>query len=263
MTINTDCRPLWSAHTAAASAKPAECDFLQAELAGAGALAASIAHEVTQPLAAIALNAQAALHCFECRQPPTQLHAALRAVIEASAQANAIVRSIRDLTARRRTAPAGAHIDATLAQLLDQLSGDLQLHDIEVRVDLADAARALRADPVQLQQLLRNLLANAIESMHEVDDRPRELVVRSYADGAGFLVVTVSDAGVGISANVGQAVFDSLYSTKPDGMGMGLAICRAIVAAHGGHIRAERGRRHGSVFTFSLPFADQQPWPYP
>ena len=125
--------------------------------------------------------------------------------------------------------------------------------EVALRVERASAAPVILADRVQLQQVILNLVINGIEAMQSVTDRPREIVIRSEKDGAQRVRVTVADCGVGFSADSADRLFNTLYTTKPGGMGMGLSICRSIIELHGGRIWAEPNRPHGAVLRFTLP----------
>ena len=236
-----------------------------------GQLAASIAHEVDQPLAAIALHAQAALRCIERAQASASgsaqadngandgARAALRAVLQASQQASEILGSMRTLAgrghaARARCDVAGA-VDAVLALHADRLAS-LGVH---ARVTVAADARTVDASPVQLHQLLRNLVGNALDALAAVPEPRRALRIAARLDGAGMLELTVRDSGIGMDAGQAARAFDPLFSTKPDGMGLGLAICRAIVDAHGGRIWAEAAPGGGCVAGVALPHLSGAP----
>jgi signal transduction histidine kinase len=132
------------------------------------------------------------------------------------------------------------------------LRSELQRHRVAAQVDLADALPSVLADPVQLQQVIINLLVNAVEAMATVDDRPRQLVIRSRV-GADEVTVTVRDAGVGIDPGAVDQLFSAFFSTKPGGMGMGLSISRSIIEAHGGRFWATPNADHGASFHFTLP----------
>ncbi len=230
--------------------------------AAIGQLAASIAHEVDQPLAAIALHARAALRCIERAQAPAaadsgdaaeQAGAALRAVLEASAQASDILRSMRTLAgqahaARTRCDVAGA-VDDVLSAYEDTLAG----LGVAPRVSIARHARTVHASPVQLRQLLRNLVGNAIDALAAVPAVRRRLRIAAQLDGAGMLVLTVHDSGIGMDAAQARRAFDPMFTTKAGGMGLGLAICRAIVDAHGGRIWAEALPGSGCMAGVALP----------
>jgi len=227
----------------------------QARLAAIGQLAASIAHEVDQPLAAIALHAAAALRCIERAQAPAQAQAALCAVLEASRQASAIVHSVRALAAQVRVAPVACRLDDALDDVLAERAADLRGLHIASRVTVPAAARAVHAHPVQLRQLLRNLVGNAIDALRGVTDRPRRLSIRAGVDAAGTLELRVRDNGCGIDAATAAQVLAPLVSTKPHGLGLGLAICRAIADAHGGTLTLRPNTDHGCTAGVTLPRA--------
>jgi len=245
-------------------ARVTNCAFTNQQLRHAricsmGQMVASISHEVQQPLAAIALHAQAALRCLEQPQPTiAQASAALRTVLEATARAAELLRSVRMLAQDSATpdlAPARAAcpLHAAMHALLPLLRGELDRHRILLRLHLAGAAPDVLADPVQLQQVLLNLINNAIDALRGIDHQPRQLIIAARADGPGHTLITVADNGSGLPPGDPQRLFDPLYTTKRDGIGMGLAICRAIVEAHGGAIWAGHGAGGGSVFAVRLP----------
>jgi C4-dicarboxylate-specific signal transduction histidine kinase len=229
----------------------------QARLATIGQLAASIAHEVDQPLAAISLHAHAALRCIERAQAPAEVRAALRAVLAASHQASTIVRGVRALAGPRRPDHAGraanAAIDAAVDDVLADYAADLQGNAIACRVTIAPAARMVRAHPVQLRQVMRNLVGNAIDALRNVDGRPRRLTVRARVGAGDTVVITVRDNGAGLDATAADRVFDALVTTKEHGLGLGLAICRAIVDAHGGRLWLAANPDHGCTAGVALP----------
>ena len=222
-----------------------------------GEFAASIAHELNQPLAAVVLNAAAALKWL-AQDPPglAQARAALSAILDAGTNASDIVRSMNDMA--RKSAPEQTvfALDDAVAEVLLLLRAKLHRHGIAVRTDFAPDQRQLRANRTQLKQVLMNLFLNAIEAMNAVDGRARVLEVRSQAGAArGSVLISVGDNGCGIAPNVAARLFDPLFSTRADGMGMGLSICRSIVEAHGGRIWSSARQPHGSVFRLSLPVA--------
>jgi C4-dicarboxylate-specific signal transduction histidine kinase len=229
----------------------------QARLATIGQLAASIAHEVDQPLAAIALHAHAALRCIERAQAPAQAHAALCAVLEASQRASAIVRSVRALAGQVRPERTACRLDAAIDDVLAEYAADLRRHAIACKVTLAPGARMVEASPVQLRQLLRNLVGNAVDALSPVRGRSRSLAIRARAGAGGEVVVTVRDNGTGMDAATAADAFDPLVTTKPHGLGLGLAICRAIVEAHGGRLWLDANPDHGATAGFALPRAAQ------
>jgi C4-dicarboxylate-specific signal transduction histidine kinase len=222
-----------------------------------GEFAASIAHEVSQPLAAIALHAGAALRWLH--QKPAQLehvHAALETVLCSATRAGEMIRGMHGMA--RKTAPALAPIlvDDTIRDTLLLMAAELRKHDIVLDTALGLVRRQARADRIQLQQVIMNLVLNAIEAMADVGSRRRKLSLRSCVAGgvcAPILRISVADNGAGIDPACAARLFDPLFSTKPGGMGMGLSISRGIVEAHGGRLWCETGAAAGSVFHIDLP----------
>lgn len=218
-----------------------------------GQLVASIAHEVDQPLAAIALHAQAALRCIERAQSPAGAEASLRAVLEASAHASDILRSMRTLAGHAQAVRAHCDLATVVGEVLDAYAGELERLELVPTVAIGRQARRVWASPVQLRQLVRNLVGNALDALAEVPASRRALRIAAQLDGAGMLVLTVYDSGAGMDAQQARRAFEPMFTTKPGGMGLGLAICRAIVDAHAGRIWAESLPGHGCVVGFALP----------
>jgi C4-dicarboxylate-specific signal transduction histidine kinase len=231
----------------------------QARLATIGQLAASIAHEVDQPLAAIVLHAHAALRCIERAQAPDQAHAALCAVLEASQRASAIVKSVRALAGQVRPDRSACRLDDAVDDVLAEHAAELRRHAVACRVTIAPGARTVEASPVQLRQLLRNLVGNAVDALAPVRGRARHLAIRARAGAGGEVVVTVRDNGTGMDADTAADAFAPLMTTKPHGLGLGLAICRAIADAHGGRLWLEANPDHGATAGFALPRATHRP----
>jgi signal transduction histidine kinase len=233
----------------------------QAELARAarvttmGQFAASIAHEVSQPLAAVALHAGAALNWLQ-QQPPQRARArqALEMVLYSAGRAGNMVRGIRAMA--RKTGPELAlfDVDEAVRETLSLMRAELQGLGILVDTDLGLDGRQLRADRAQLQQVIMNLVLNAIDALAAVDTRQRRLALRSR-HAAGALQICVTDNGSGIAPGAAARLFEALFSTKPGGMGMGLSISRAIVEAHGGQLWCDASAAHGCTFHLSLPAA--------
>ncbi|OYO30933.1 sensor histidine kinase [Janthinobacterium sp. PC23-8] len=219
--------------------------------------AASMIHELSQPLAAVTLNAESALRGFQRSLPHDHITAALDSVLAAVAEASAMLHSMHRLASGARPDRLACCLDAMIRTTLH--SHRAQLRSLRIRVDTDLTAPQCYGDPVQLQQVLQNLVANAIDAMRAVEDRPRILGIRAVCDERGTVLVTVSDSGCGIAPALLQNLFDPLVTSKPHGMGMGLAICRSIVELHGGEIRVDSNPAHGSTFTFSLPMTEHQP----
>lgn len=249
----------------------AELRQAQAELArvarvtAMGELAASIAHEVNQPLSAIVLNAGAGLHWLKRDEPDLlQVRQAFDLIVTAGRRAGEIVRSIRGLA--RKTGPELSEfvVDDALREVLLLLCCELHKHDISMRTELGLDRQTVRADRAQFQQVVLNLLINAMESIAAcapsappqapTKKQRREICLRSAAIVVdGDIQLSVEDSGAGLAPELAGRVFEPLFSTKPEGMGMGLSICRSIVETHGGRIWATPGLQRGAAFHVSLP----------
>ena len=222
-----------------------------------GELAASIAHEINQPLAAIVADASACLHWLEADPPALdQVRGALAAIVDDGDRAAEVLTRIRALLARSAVARRPGPIAQIVADVLPLVRAELRRHAIALEVSLAADLPPVLADRIQLQQVLINLLVNAAEAMRDVPAPRRRLVVRSAAeaiDGHAWAVVTVEDAGVGLGELQADRLFEPFYSTKPGGLGMGLSISRSIVESHGGRLWATANPEHGATFHLALP----------
>ena len=219
-----------------------------------GELTASIAHEVNQPLAAIVADANASLNWLAASPPDLgSVREALVAIVKDGHRASEVIQRIRQLATK--TSPQKARLDMNdvIRDVVPLIGTEMRSHEVSVRIDLAPALPPVLADRVQLQQVLINLVMNGIEAMASIDGRSRELVIRSQPGDDDHVVVAVQDAGVGIDAQKTDQLFSAFYTTKPDGMGMGLSISRSIIAAHGGRLWATPNPDHGATFHFALP----------
>ncbi|HEX7988017.1 MAG TPA: ATP-binding protein [Duganella sp.] len=231
-----------------------------ARITSMGEFAASIAHEVNQPLAAMVLHAEVGFNALRQDPPQTeQARDALKLIMHIGASAGDVIRSIRGMSSKTGPVPTWFAVDEALREVLRLLRAELHKHGIDVRDGLALGEHQLYADRVQLQQVMMNLVLNAIEAMKDVHDRPRKLELSSaLADISGTLRISVEDNGVGVSAKLAERLFDPLFSTKPGGTGLGLSICRTIIHAHGGRIWSTSRQPHGTAFHISLK--GNTPW---
>jgi signal transduction histidine kinase len=219
-----------------------------------GEMAASIAHEINQPLAAIVNNANASLRWLG-RQPPKVERACsvLKRVVDDGERASQVIRSIRGMLQKSSEDGVLLDVNELVREVTTLARANMRYHGIAVRTDLSDELPRVLAVRVQLQQVLLNLIANAVEAMTTTSDRLRVLSIHSKkADGYGILL-SVEDTGMGIEPKDAEHIFEPFFSTKPEGMGMGLSICRSIIEAHGGRISASAGYQSGTVVQVFLP----------
>ncbi len=219
-----------------------------------GELTASIAHEVNQPLAAIVTSGDASLR-FLARDPPDldEVRDAVQRMISDGRRASDVVQRIRALT--RRSAPRTVAVDLNqvIRDSVVLVRREMASQRVVMQLDLMPELPTVPGDAVQLQQVVINLIINGMQAMASVTDRACELAIRSSRDEAGQVVVSVQDSGAGIDPQHLDRLFDAFFTTKPDGMGMGLAICRTIIETHGGRLWATGNAGPGATFQFSLP----------
>jgi PAS domain S-box-containing protein len=218
-----------------------------------GELTASIAHEVTQPLAAIVTNGDACLRLLATDLPNlSETRKAVASIIRDATRAAEVVAHVRGLLKKADGDRAPLDLGQVIRDVLVLVQPEVARHRILLRTSLADDLPPILGDRIQLQQVMLNLLTNAIEAMRDVADRSRELMVSAVGAGTGVRVV-VEDTGVGFErANV-ERLFQALYTTKPDGLGMGLSISRSIILSHGGRLWATPNASYGATFQFVVP----------
>jgi PAS domain S-box-containing protein len=234
---------------------------MQAQLAQAsraitlGQLMATIAHEVNQPLAALVANAGAAVRWL-AGDPPRidKARQALTRIARDANRASNVIARIRALTGGTDVQRSPLNLNSIVQEVIALVRSELRRNNITVRAHLDENLRLVRCDRVQMQQVLLNLIVNAIEAMVTVVTQPKLLAIATAADVAGVMV-SVKDSGVGLDDLVLERVFEPFYTTKPRGMGIGLAISRAIIEAHGGRIWALPNEASGTTFRFRLPFS--------
>src|SRR5438132_1490731 len=219
-----------------------------------GELAASIAHEINQPLAAVATYAGAAL-LWLLRDPPNLERArdALQRTMHEGEHAGEIVSRVRAMVKKAPPRTEAVDIDEVILEVLDLSRNELQRNGISIRTQLATGKPLVRVDRIQLQQVVLNLILNAVDAMSEPGTSPRELSIASRREEANQVLVEVRDSGRGFQAETMERIFDPFFTTKIDGMGMGLSISRSIVVAHGGRLWAMANEPRGAVFQFVLP----------
>jgi PAS domain S-box-containing protein len=223
-----------------------------------GELTASIAHEVNQPLAAVIANADACLSWLD-RNPP-DLDAARRSVewiVEDGNRASEVIRRVRALAKKSGIERASLDINDVTRDAMALVQRELSSHGVLLKLELAPDLPRTFGDRVQLQQVIINLVINAMEAMEGVADRPRELTIRSGRCELDKVFLSVSDSGIGISDADAERVFAPFFTTKSSGMGMGLSICRSIVEAHEGRLSASRNEGDGATFQFVLPVHEE------
>ena len=217
-------------------------------------LTASIAHEVTQPLAGVVSSADACRRWL-ASQPPNidRANQSLERISRDADRARNIVERIRGLTRNAPPQKAAVSVNETLREVLALTRGEVELNQIRLEAQLAKDLPFVWADPIQLQQVCLNLIVNAIESIKDLGSGPRNLLVSAEKDASDGVLLTVSDTGAGIDSENTEDIFNAFYTTKPEGMGIGLAISRSIIEAHGGRLWASGNVPRGAKFQFTLP----------
>jgi PAS domain S-box-containing protein len=226
-----------------------------------GELTASIAHEVNQPLAGLVANAQACLNWLDRETP--NLEAARRSVewvIDDGNRASEVIRRVRALANKASFEKVPLDINEVVREVIALVHRELMSHQVSLQIELAPTIPTIMGDRVQLQQVIINLVMNGLEAMQSVTDRPRELVIRSRLDETQQVLVSVTDGGIGISAENADRLFNAFFTTKSSGLGMGLSICRSIMEAHDGRLWATASMPHGATFQFTLPVNSDIAW---
>jgi C4-dicarboxylate-specific signal transduction histidine kinase len=222
------------------------------QTATVGEFAASIAHEINQPLAAVVTNGQACLRWLAA-QPPGMAKAqeAAERIVRDGKEAGEVVRRIRALFKQAAVEKIELDVNEVIREVLHLLNGETTRRRVAVETDLAKDLAPMAGDRVQLQQVVFNLLLNGIEAMDSVEDRPKKLFICSKRPSPETVLVEVRDSGAGLKDP--ERIFEAFFTTKDKGMGMGLAICRSIIDAHHGRLWAASGEGPSTTFSFSLP----------
>jgi PAS domain S-box-containing protein len=219
-----------------------------------GELTVSIAHEVKQPIGATVTNAQAGLRFLGAEVVDTnQLREILHDIVKDGIRAGEVISRISNLIKKVPPLRDNLEINEAIREVVEFVRGEAVKNRVSVHAELAESLPTIWGDRVELQQVILNLMMNGIEAMQSVEDRPRELVIRSVQDETQQVRISVTDCGIGFSAENADRLFTAFFTTKSSGMGMGLSICRSIIEAHTGRLWATANAPHGATFQFTLP----------
>ena len=233
---------------------------MQTELARAnrvatmGQLAASIAHEVRQPITATVTSAHAALRWLEARPPNMEeVREALDSIVKAGKRAGDVIDRIRSLIKKAPLQREKLDINETVGEVIALARSEAVKNGLVVRTQFAEGLPLVEGDRVQLQQVVLNLIINAVEATRDINGGPRDLLISTLKAEPDAVLVAVRDTGSGLNAEILPQMFEAFYTTKPNGTGMGLSICRSIVEAHGGQLWATANMPRGAIFQFTVP----------
>jgi len=228
-------------------------------LATMGAMVASIAHEIRQPLAAVVANSHAGSRWLEKEKPNLdEARAALESIGKDGHRANEVITSISMMFKKNANRRVPVDTNEVVNDVLNLSRGELRSRKITLHTDLASDLPPVPADPVQLREVMLNLIMNAAEAMNTTAEDLRVSTIASILETDG-VAITVEDSGIGIDNKTAGQIFEAFFTTKPTGMGMGLAICRSIIAAHGGRLWASSGTSCGTTFHVVLPLSAGEP----
>ncbi|WP_439367241.1 PAS domain S-box protein [Bradyrhizobium sp. DASA03005] len=233
---------------------------MQAELthanraAAMGQVTASVTHELSQPITAVLCDAEAALNWLGTQSPNFEkAQQALISIVAEAKRGGEIISWIRSLIKKAPAPKESVDVNGAILDVITIARSELIKHDVSIQTDLASGLPLVKGYRVQLQQVVLNLILNAIEAMNCVDVGGRELRISTAANASNLVVVGIRDTGPGLDVAIVDRVFEPFYTTKPDGTGMGLSICRSIIEAHGGRLWTGANEPRGAVFHFSLP----------
>ncbi|HUZ97645.1 MAG TPA: ATP-binding protein, partial [Edaphobacter sp.] len=225
-----------------------------ARVTSLGALTASIAHEVNQPLSGIVTNASTCLRMLAADPPNIDgARETARRTIRDGNRASEVITRLRALFSKEDITTERVDLNEATQEVIALSLGELQGNRVLLRSELANHLPPVVGDRVQLQQVILNLLRNALDAMSAVEDRPRQLVIRTEQDESDSVRLTMQDTGIGIDSQNLDRLFDAFYTTKSAGMGMGLSVCRSIIERHRGHLWAALNDGPGATFSFSIP----------
>jgi signal transduction histidine kinase len=256
----TDVTPIMRAQRAEESLRAVRAELAHvSRVTTLGQLTASIAHEVKQPIGAARNNARAALN-FLHKQPPDlgEVREALDCVVGDADRAGDIIDRIRDQIKKAPPRKRRFDLNEAINEVIELARSAIIENGVSVQTRLKEALPPVEGDRVQLQQVVLNLILNAVEAMSSVEAGARELLVTTEQSRTNDLLMAVRDSGPGIGAEHLERVFEAFYTTKTSGVGMGLSICRSIIDAHGGRLWAEANEPRGAVFQFTLPGVDKE-----
>jgi C4-dicarboxylate-specific signal transduction histidine kinase len=224
-----------------------------------GELAASIAHELNQPLGSIVTSGDACLRWLAAKPPNLgEVLQAVEAIIRDGTRASGVLVRIRGLLRRGEGLRERSDINDVIREVIALSDGELRRNGVSLRTEVPGDLPPVVVDRILLQQVILNLIMNAMEAMHAVSDRARVLRIRTEEQSSGSIIVLVQDSGLGIDPQHSSRMFEAFYTTKVQGIGMGLTISRSIVEAHGGRLWAIANDGPGSTFCFTLPIATAQ-----
>jgi signal transduction histidine kinase len=223
-----------------------------------GEMASNLAHELGQPLGAVVNYAQACLRMV-CRGSYNveRLSLALQQTVEQAQRAGAIIHRVRDFVRKDRARAECLNLTSLAGETLEFVSSEARGKGVRVAVETIDNLPPVRADRIQIEQVLLNLIFNSIDAMQQARSKARQVTIRFKAL-EGKVRVTVADTGPGLGKDVVEHIFEPFYTTKDKGMGMGLAICRSIIEAHSGRLWADSASGSGAVFHFTLPVDERR-----
>lgn len=229
----------------------------EARLTAMEALSASLAHEVNQPLASMVTNADAGMRWLDRPNPDlAETRAALKRIVNDGHRTAKVIEGIRTMFKKGTQERVPLNMNRLIRDVLKRNQGEAQLGRVSVEAVLDEQLPLTTGNPIQLQQVVSNLIANAIDAMSSVPGRPRVVRVKSERQASGTVLVSVADTGSGLDSEIRHRIFEPFFTTKPDGMGMGLMFCRSIIEAHGGRLWMTDNEPHGAIFQFILPSAD-------